>query len=184
VWAAALLLALPWRRSRATAAGLAAAAAGLAVAAECAAFLSDARTEPRDAVRMVGRTALVVPAYRSQADLPAQWPPPGWGPLYEPHRHPAGAPLAERLPLRPGRYRITLEGESLAPGALPRLEVVPDRPNAPGGSVTFGQTAGGLAAEFAVRDGDPAVTLRLRGGTALIVHSLLLQAQPPTGGPV
>ena len=65
---------------------------------------------------------------------PGEWSPAalGWGPLYEPHRHPAGAELGRRLRLPPGRYLLELAAEGLAPEAAPAvLDVVPDRPGAP-----------------------------------------------------
>jgi len=97
------------------------------------------------------------------------------GPLFEPHRHPEGVAIGERLSLPPGRYRLRLEGEALGP--LPNLEIQPDRPGAPWR----------LAARegddwtVEVRETDGPVTLRLRGGGPFLLSAVELRLQPGTG---
>ena len=122
VWGLALVVAvLPRRRGRdgppADGAGrLALATAGMLAAAGVASVVSHGQSGGRDAVRVVGRPALEVPGWSVTAQAGARWGPEvlTWGPVYEPHRHPGGAVLGERLPLRPGRYTLRLRGESLS----------------------------------------------------------------------
>ena len=134
--ARAPVAALPWRTRAATATRLGAACLGLAVAAQAAASVSHQRTDDRDAVRLVGREALRVPGLRlARAD--ARWPLEalGWGPLYEPHRHPAGAEVGRRLPLAAGSYRLAVAGQLLRgaagarrrprPSGRPRPDLAP-----------------------------------------------------------
>jgi len=185
VWAVALLAALPWRARAATAGRVAVAGLGLAVAAQCAATVSRTRTDDRDAVRLVGSQALRVPGWRLEPAV-GEWSPAalGWGPVYEPHRFPNGAEIGRRLPLRPGRYRLRLLGESLG-GAPPALAVRPDRPGAPFRLSDTRPQAGGFEADFEVREGEQAVGLSLRGGGAILLKALRLSGvQPPGLGPV
>ena len=107
----------------------------------------------------------------------------GWGPLYEPHRHPAGAEVGRRLPLAPGSYRLTLVARDLA-GAAPSLLVVPDRPGAVPRKTSFVPAASGWDTAFVVRPGERAVTLLLEGGGPLLVNELVLTLQPSRPGPV
>ncbi len=184
VWAVALLAALPWGTRVATAARLGAACLGFVVAAQTAASASRQRTDDRDAVRLVGRTAVLVPGLRV-APARARWPVEalGWGPLYEPHRHPAGAEVGRRLRLAAGSYRLTLEGESLA-AERSVLVVAPDRPGAPVRASPVQPTPSGVVADFVVRPGEKAVSLILRGGGPLLLRSLEVGVQPATAGPV
>jgi hypothetical protein len=185
VWAVALLAAVPWRGRAATAARVAAAGLGLVLAGQAAAVLSHRRTDDRDAVRLVGRPALAVPGWRT-GTAEGQWPPEalGWGPLYEPHRFPGGAEVGRRLPLPPGRYRLTVLGDVLGAGA-PTVVVAPDRPLAPPRFSVARRVAGGWEADFDVRADEPAVGLSLRGGGAILLRELrLLRVQPPEGGAV
>ena len=121
VWGLALLAAVPWRTRPASGVRLAGASLGLALAAQAAASVSHQRTDDRDAVRLVGRPAVRVPGW-SVAVAVGRWGPEplGWGPLYEPHRHPAGAELGRRLALPPGRYRLKLLAQDLAVKSLRR----------------------------------------------------------------
>jgi hypothetical protein len=179
VWAVALLAAVPWR-TRATSAGRTAIAGlGLIVAAQCAATISNARTDDRDAVRLVGRQALGVPGWRVGPAV-GEWQPAalGWGPLYEPRRFPDGAEVGRRLPLRPGRYRLRVLGELLG-GALPAVAVRPDRPGAPLRLADSRALPDGLEADVEMRQGEPAVTLSLRGGGAILVKGLRLSGVQP-----
>jgi hypothetical protein len=181
VWGTALLLAVPWRKRRPGALRLAGASLGLMAAAQIAATLSHARTDDRDAVRLVGQPALAMPGGRVVRSAWGEWTPAalGWGPLYEPHRHPAGAELGRRLPLPPGRYLLELAAESLAPEAAPAIvEVVPDRPGAPARSLPLQAGPGGFRAPFRVQAGDSAVDLRLRGGGPILLRAVRLSAQP------
>jgi hypothetical protein len=178
VWALALVAAVPWRTRAATAARLGAACLGLSLAAQAAASLSHQRTDDRDAVRLVGREAIRVPALHTDR-APARWTLAalGWGPLYEPHRHPAGAEVGRRLPLPAGRYRLTVEGQSLA-GEPPALVVAPDGPEAPVRMSPSRPVATGWDADFVVRPGETAVSLILQGGGPALVRVLALEVQP------
>ncbi|MBI3932241.1 MAG: hypothetical protein HY317_02400 [Acidobacteria bacterium] len=176
VWAVALVLAASRGRA-ATAARLAWAVLSLVFAAGLAEGISDGRTGGRDAVRVVGRSAVLWPDWRAWSRSVARWDTQvlDWGPAYEPHRHPDGAVVGARLLLRPGRYRLVLEGEAPGSGArAPALEVSPEGSAAPGQAVALVPVAGGLAAEFDVVPGARAVTLALRGGGAFVVHGVTL----------
>ncbi len=181
LWAVAILAAVPWRARAATAGRVAVAGLGLALAAQSAAGLSGARTDDRDAVRLVGRRAVGVPGFRLSSQGSGEWPADalGWGPAYEPHRFPDGAEVGRRLPLPPGRYRLTLVGEGLGRGAAaPTLAVLPDRPMAPPRLGPVVAAASGWEAGFEVRPGEGAVGLRLRGGGPILLKGLRLSAQP------
>jgi hypothetical protein len=184
VWSLALLAALPWRTRKASAGRLAAACLGLVATGQAAAALSHQRTDDRDAVRLVGRDVVHVPRL-GVGPAAAAWGTEalGWGPLYEPHRHPEGAELGRRLCLPAGRYRLALSGESLG-GQPPDLEVAPDRPQAPARVSRVRVVPGGLEAEFSVLPGEEASSLRLRGGGPALVRGLVLRVQPPVAGPV
>lgn len=181
VWTLALGAAvLARRRGTPSAGGLALASSALVVAAGIASTLASARTGGRDAVRVVDRTALSLPGARLVAGV-AAWDPAAldWGPLYEPHRHPAGAVVGARLPLPPGRYRVHFAAELLG-GQAPVLELWPE--GAVRGIVTpLEPSEGGLsgAADVASR----AVTLRLRGGSPIVLKEIRLVLQPSASGP-
>ncbi len=119
VWGVTLLLAVPWRARRPGALRLCGASLGLMAAAQLAAGLTHRRTDDRDAVRLIDRASLAAPGWHVTRAAPGEWSPAalGWGPLYEPHRHPAGAELGRRLRLPPGRYVLELAAEGLAPEA-------------------------------------------------------------------
>jgi hypothetical protein len=183
VWGAALLLAVPWRARRAGALRLAGASLGLVAAAQVASGCALRRTDDRDAVRLAGRPALAVPGWRTTSAVTAEWAPTalGWGPLYEPHRHPAGATLGRRLALPPGRYLLELEAERLAPEAAPALlDIVPDRPGAPARQAPLAWSPSGLRARFEIQPGE-GVDLRLRQGGPLLLMAVRLSAQPSGG---
>jgi hypothetical protein len=186
VWAVALLAAVPWRARRPNGVRLAVACAGLTLAAESAAALSSERTDDRDAVRLVGRRSVAAPGFVT-AEADGQWTlrALGWGPLYEPHRHPGGAPLGRRLPLRAGSYRLDLEAEDLSGGATALLlGVAVDRPRAPWSEVPLRPRPGGFTAAVDVPAGARAVNLRLRGGGPIVLKGLRLLVQPSARGPV
>jgi hypothetical protein len=108
----------------------------------------------------------------------ARWTPHDldWGPLYEPHRHPLGAMIGGRLPLRPGAYVLSIEAEALSATAPPaELTVQPAR-HAP--AITDGvfvRQDGAMTVGFVVPDGAVEATLRLRGGGPLVIRSLRLR---------
>lgn len=185
VWAVALLAAVPWRSRRPTGVRLAAACAGLALFAESAAALSSERTDDRDAVRLVGRRSVAAPGL-VPADADGEWTlrALGWGPLYEPHRHPDGAPLGRRLPLRAGSYRLDVEAVDLSDGAAGLLGVAVDRPHAPWREVPLRPRPGGFTGTVDVPAGARAVNLRLRGGGPAVLSGLRLVVQPSGRGPV
>src|SRR6185295_6511705 len=113
--------------------GAAAAALGLLAAAGGASLLSTHRTRGRDAVRVVGRAAVSVPGWSLVRAAGATWAPRdlAWGPLYEPHRHPDGAAIGQRLLLPVGSYRLDVDTEEVGDTAsIPALIVQPDRSGA------------------------------------------------------
>ena len=187
VWAVAILAALPWRARGITSGRVAAAGLGLVLAGQVAATATHARTGDRDAVRLVGRAGVRVPGWRAEAQVRAEWTPQalGWGPVYEPHRAPDGAEVGRRLPLPAGRYRLALLGETLGPdGSFPPLVVTPDRAGAPGRVSPARPASSGWEADFEVRPGERAVSLRLLGGGPIRLNGLRLSVQPASTGPV
>ncbi len=185
VWAVALLAAVPWRRRQVSAARLAAASLGLALAAQAAALVSHQRTDDRDAVRLVGRSAVRVPGWSLGVAVGRWGPEPlGWGPLYEPHRHPAGVEVGRRLALPPGRYRLKLLAQDLAVGEAPTLVVAPDTPGAATRSSSFTTTSDGWTASLVVLPAERAVNLLLKGGGPLLLRQLVLEVQPPSASEV
>ncbi len=190
VWAVALGAAVSSRK-RPTAGSMALATAGLLGAVGARPLLSHGRTEGRDAVHVIGRPALRGPGVARRPPAPTgEWGPESldWGPLFEPHRHPAGAPLGSRLALAPGSYRVAVLGDDLAPGALPFLDVWPEagpgiaREEVEPLPAGVGRRSGGLrgrrgrtGGDVAPRGGGPRLLRRvvargstLRGGTGLI----------------
>jgi hypothetical protein len=141
-----------------------------------ASSLTGAVTGGRDAARVVGRPALELPGPSVFLAAPAVWTPRSlaWGPAFEPHRYPEGAAVAERVALRAGSYRLTVLGEALGPTA-PDLLLVPDKAAGALASIPLQPIASGWQAGFET-DGQTPVTLRLRGGSALIVKELRLEA--------
>jgi hypothetical protein len=141
-----------------------------------ASLLSTSGTGGREAVHVIGRRALELPGARSFRSAPARWSVSSlaWGPAYEPHRHPEGAALAERLDLPAGPYRLVLQAEALG-STLPDLLIVHDGQPAVVTATPFVTGRAGQEALFEVGDGVP-VTLRLRGGSALIAKELWLEA--------
>jgi hypothetical protein len=179
VWAAALLLALPWRARPITAARVAAAGLGWILAAQVASARAHATTGDRDAVRLVGRTALAVPGWGVVRSAAGEWGTEtlGWGPLYEPHRYPDGAEVGRRLPLPAGRYDLLIVSDDLTgSGSRPDIEVVPDRPGAPVRLRPLERNSRGWSAFIDVLAVERAVTLRLRGGGPLLIRRLRLEA--------
>jgi hypothetical protein len=177
VWVIAIAgaLALGRRGRVATPAGLAAAGLGLVVAAGVASRLSTARTEGRDAVRVVGRPALAVPGWRLLSRSPAVWTTDalGWGPTYEPHRVREGAVIGGRLPLSPGTYAIAIEGEAV-PSALPPPLLLSGPDAGPMRAQPLVPAPNGLAGGFTVAT-EEATTLRLQSGGPFIIKEIRLE---------
>jgi hypothetical protein len=178
VWSATLGLAAaaslrPGTRPRSAAL----ATLGLLTAAGGASVLSVHRTAGRDAVRLVGRGSLSVPGWRI-AKAPAVWEPRdlAWGPLYEPHRHPGGGVVGERLALPAGAYRLEIDVEEVAPELPPPLLVVHGDGVREGRAVFMAKDFGARSAAFEVRGGEAAVTLSLRDGGPFVVKRIRLRA--------
>jgi hypothetical protein len=182
VWVVALVLAMPWRPRAVTAARVAVAGLGWIVAAQAASSRTHAITGDRDAVRVVGRMALSAPGWMVVPAAAGDWgcEALGWGPLYEPHRHPDGAELGRRLPLSAGRYHLVVDSADLGgSGPGPMIELAPDRPGAPVRLRPLEPHARGWGALIDVLPGEHAVTLRMRGGRPLLIHGLRLEALNP-----
>ena len=185
IWALTLFVAvLPRRRGREGPPGdgagrVALATAGLLVAAGAASVVSHGSAGGRDAVRVVGRPALAVPGWRPTSDAAAVWGPEvlGWGSVYEPHRHPAGAVLGDRLPLPPGRYSLRLRGERFG-ASLPALSVQDSPAHEPEPAAALRPEADGLAGEIVVPPGQRETTLRLTGGDPLRLDAVELRRKP------
>jgi len=178
VWAAALgLTAAASLRPGTKPRSGALAVLGLLAATGTASLLSTHRTAGRDAVRLIGRTALSVPGWRAAA-FPSAWEPRDltWGPLYEPHRHPAGAAVGERLALPAGTYGLEVEVDEVAPELSPPILVV--QPGGPRASrvVPMTQRPGARSATFDVRAGESAVTLSLKDGGPFVIRRIGLSA--------
>lgn len=184
-WAVALCVAALWW-GRPSPRGLAGATVGLLAAAGTASMLSRTSTGGRDAVRVIGRPALAVPGLSFQTQAPGRWPASAlaWGPLYEPHRFPAGAALGERLALPAGRFRLEVTAEVLDEQAeLPRLRLRGPTCG-PLPATLFNRVPPGLAVEFELKAPERDITPVLEGGGAFVLKSLELRVQPSDRGPV
>jgi hypothetical protein len=161
------------------------ASSGLTIAAAAASRISPWRTDDRDAVRVIGRTALASPGWRVAAAPAASWgvAPLGWGPLYEPHRFPDGAEVGRRLPLPAGRYDLTLVAERVGGpgGSAPTLDVRPE-PAAAGREYPFQEVAEGWHTTFDIGPEASAATLLLRGGSVMSLKSIDLRRSTLAGG--
>ena len=163
-----------------------AATAGLLAAAGGASLLSTRHAAGRDAVHLIGRTAWSVPGWHVERSSQAVWEARdlAWGPLYEPHRQPAGAPVGERLLLPAGAYRLELDVEEVgAAMASPSLIVQVEKPAAVR-SAPMESAPGVRRAAFDVRAGEGPVTLRLDGGGPFVVRRIRLGLQPLARDPV
>jgi hypothetical protein len=151
---------------------------GLLVATGTASLLSTHRTAGRDAVRLVGRVALSVPGWRLLRSAGASWASSdlAWGPLYEPHRHPEGAAVGERLLLPAGHYRLDVDGDEVAPEMPPPSLVIRPEGPVPSRSVPMETLDGARVGGFDVRAGESPVTLLLEGGGPFVVRRIRLQA--------
>jgi hypothetical protein len=149
VWGAVLLAAAAVPARRASARGFLVSSLVLLVGAGSAARLArKGGTAGRDAVRVVGRPAVLQPGWNLSGASVARWSAHDldWGPFYEPHRTPLGATIGERLRLPPGRYRLEVEAELLGgPAPWVEVRVHPPRPRetapAPHRSVLLSQGA-------------------------------------------
>lgn len=136
-WPWAVLLALPLissARGRAGAPGslrhrdTAVPALALVAAAMAADALSPrVRAPERDAARLVGEPAVLLPSMRFEGRAAAEW---RVDLFHEPHRAPTGVVFAERLQLAPGRYRVTLVRSEPLAASLPGVEVTDRRTQA------------------------------------------------------
>jgi len=179
VWALALGGACLARGRRPSAGGLVAASGGLLLAAGAAARLGDGRADGREAVHLVGRPGLAVPGWSVSGSVVAAWGREslGWGPLYEPHRHPDGATLADRIRVASGRIEIDLD-PGLAPATPPvlivRLEVQPPREARFELRITDGRLTGEYASPTGA--GRRPLRLALLGGSPLVLREIRLSA--------
>ena len=157
---------------------MAAATVSLLAAAGGASLLSTRHTAGRDAVRLIGRAARSVPGWHVERSSEAVWETRDltWGPLYEPHRHPEGAPVGERLLLPTGAYRLELEVEEMAAAMAPPSLVVQVEKPAAVRSAPVESAPGVRRAAFDVRAGEGPVTLRLEGGGPFVVKRIRLGA--------
>jgi hypothetical protein len=181
VWTAVLASAAiaATRRRDATPKGFALACLALLGAAALASRLSTAMPTGRDAVRVVGRPALELPSGPWTAAQEARWDASrlSWGGLYEPHRHPDGAALGERLPLPPGEYDLDLETRAGWPGgAIPTVEVRSHEVRL--ASLVLEPGPGGLRGGLTVPAGVDEISLFLRGGGPLALDRVVLRVQP------
>jgi len=178
VWAVALAAAVAaGRKDRAaTPSGLAAAGIGLVVAGGLASRLSSARTEGRDAVRVIGRPALAVPGWVPTRAAPAVWTTDvlTWGPTYEPHRAREGVVIGGRLPLPPGVYSIVIQGEAV-PSTLPPPALLSGQDPWPMHGEPLVLDPRGLVGGFVVAYGKGATNLGLASGGPFIIKDIRLE---------
>lgn len=192
VWAAALVLAAAWRRGDRGPLALGGAVAGIAFAAAAtSAVASPASTSGvRDAVRVLGQPAVRVgPKPAASLRNVATWTPgdAGINPVYEPHRAPASLVIADRLPLDPGRYTLSLAVEEL--GMTEKVDplrprqgiVVTARRDCGITGVPLAAGDGVLVASFTVSDTCRPISLSFISGKPLLLKrfSLARISHPP-----
>lgn len=172
LWGGVLLLAALGRHRPATARGFLAATLVLLAATSGAARLSDAAGTARDHVRLLGRPALALPAGRFEPSTSASWVP---APAdYAPHRSPHGFPIADRIDLAAGVYRLDLALGDRPPGTeSPRLRWVPERPGAQPVIAADAE----LRYRFEVLRGGPGQLALVAGGPARVT-GVQLHAEP------
>jgi hypothetical protein len=177
VWVAALAAAVAGGRKdrAATPSGLAAAGIGLVVAAGLASRLSSARTEGRDAVRVIGRPALAVPGWVPMRAAPAVWTTDvlTWGPTYEPHRAPLGVVIGDRLRLPPGDYAVAIRGERVPSELPPPILIGGAGPGPAAFPTRLSPSPEGLGG--VLRTTEKETTLRLEGGGPFIIKDIRLE---------
>ena len=169
VWGADAAARRAWRSRRPGAAAARRASLGLLVAAaQLAAAAAHARTDDRDAVRLVGRPALAVPGWRQSRAAAGAWTSAalGWGPLYEPHRQPGRRRArASAVALAAASYLLELVAEISRRRS--RAGVARDRPRPAWCASARGARCGsarGLALDAVEAQRDSTVDLRLTGG--------------------
>ncbi len=179
LWGGLLLLAVIGKREGASTWGLVGTTAVAVLASGVASDLSHRTGEGREATRLIGATALAVPGWSMERVEEARWTSLelGWGPSFEPHRYPDGAPLIRRVRLPPGRYRLFIAAERLT-GLLPMLRLQFDEPGGRLGLVVFTPETEGLSAAFEVAPADRPLSLGVQGGGALRVREIRLSRLP------
>ena len=176
LWGATLALAAGASLAgRVTLRGLALTCSATLVAAAGAGSISHARTGGRDAARLVPRAGIAWP--RLAFEKTARWTTRdlAWGPAYEPHRHPSGALLGERLHIPAGRYTLEILGDVLG-DELPALIVQPDADGRPVQRLPCQRTGLGIGCSLAASG--ETVNLLLAGGATIEVRELRLVPQP------
>jgi hypothetical protein len=154
---------------------------GLLAASAVASHLGTERSRGRDAVRLLERTAIALPAgplVRGEAAWTAAEL--GWGPLYEPHRHPDGAEIGSRLALPEGDYTIELDVDRVPSSLAPPVVEVRSAVGVVGGALQE-DPAGALRGGFRLAGGGPS-TLVLRGGGPLILKEIRLRRSTFSAG--
>jgi hypothetical protein len=97
----------------------------------------------------------------------------GWGPSYEPHRAPDGALIGGRLPLPPGDYTLTIDGE-VVPSTLPPPLLLWGADGPPARTIPLALAPGRLSGRFTVT-ARAATTLRLQSGGPFIINDIRLE---------
>ncbi len=175
LWGATLALAAGGALvGRVTARGLALSCAAAVCAAAGAAPLSHARTGGRDATRLVPREGSAWPQLRVEKS--ARWTTLdlAWGPTYEPHRHPSGALVGERLRIPSGKYALEIRGVVLG-DEIPRLVAQRDADAVPAPGAPCQRTDLGITCAFTAPG--EAVNLLVTGGPTIQVRELRLTPQ-------
>jgi hypothetical protein len=157
---------------------------GLLAASAVASRVGTHPSGGRDAVRLIERTALGVPSgpvVRGEARWTAEDL--GWGPLYEPHRHPDGAEIGSRLALPEGNYTFELDVDRVSSTLSPPVLEVGRAAGGSSGEL-HEDPAGTLIGGVRLVGGSPA-TFVLRGGGPLILKEIRLRRSTfsPDPGP-
>jgi hypothetical protein len=176
LWAIVLGLAVfgPRRPASDTGRLLLATIAALA-ATGIAAGVSTGSSQGRDAVRLVGRPGIEV--FGLERIHHARWGPAdllSGHRAYTPDRVKDGLALGARLPLSPGRFHLAVETRARSGGTPPRLEVRPERGASRPRVTPMRGANGAFEAEFKVLEGERAVKLGIRGGSAFEIEEIRL----------
>ena len=173
IWAVALGAAAAARKPP-TASRVLLGCGGLLAASAVASHLGVERSRGRDAVRLVDRAALFLPA-GPVARGEARWTVAdlGWGPLYEPHRHPDGAEIGSRLDLPEGDYTVEIDFDRV-PSSLPPPVLEVRSPLGVASGMLQEDPAGTLRGGFQV-GGRRLAALVLRGGGPLMLKEIRLR---------
>ena len=118
------------------------------------------RAPERDAARLLGLPSILLPSLRFESASTGEWP---LELFYEPHRNPAGVPIARALSLPEGAYELTLATRDGRDGRLAPSLIVADHRTR--GSISRLMRVGteSLIASFTVASGGE-FDLRLEGG--------------------